>query len=105
RAHRLKGVVLLHRVPKMLRSAYRLLSRSTSARQRSGIAVHHASSYRYALPILSRLFRFSWKWRRRSPSKVKERTHEEATEALRPGREGRHPEAASVGEGTDLEAL
>jgi len=29
------------------------------------------------------LFRFSWKWRRRSPSKVKERTHEEATEAIR----------------------
>jgi len=28
------------------------------------------------------LFRFSWKWRRRSPSKVKERTHEEAKEAL-----------------------
>ena len=24
-----------------------------------------------------KLFRFSWKWRRRSPSKVKERTHEE----------------------------
>ena len=29
------------------------------------------------------MFRFSWKWRRRSPSKVKERTHEEVTEALR----------------------
>jgi transposase-like protein len=26
------------------------------------------------------MFRFSWKWRRRSPSKVKERTHEEATD-------------------------
>jgi tetratricopeptide (TPR) repeat protein len=38
------------------------------------------------------VFRFSWKWRRRSPSKVKERTHEEATEALHAGREGRHPE-------------
>jgi transposase len=33
------------------------------------------------------LFRFSWKWSRRSPSKVKERTHEEATEALHTGRE------------------
>ena len=32
------------------------------------------------------MFRFSWKWRRRSPSKVKERTHEEATEALHAGR-------------------
>jgi hypothetical protein len=37
------------------------------------------------------LFRFSWKWRRRSPSKVKERTHEAATEALHTG--SRHPEA------------
>jgi hypothetical protein len=26
------------------------------------------------------LFRFSWKWRRRSPGKVKEGTHEKATE-------------------------
>jgi len=43
------------------------------------------------------LFRFSWKWRRRSSSKVKERTHEEATEALRAGIEGRHPEAAFEG--------
>lgn len=37
------------------------------------------------------LFRFSWKWRRRSPSKVKGRTHEEAAEALHAGRESRHP--------------
>src|SRR5687767_14346201 len=29
-----------------------------------------------------RLFRFSWKWRRRSPTKLMERTHEEATEAI-----------------------
>jgi len=28
------------------------------------------------------LFRFSWKWRKRSPIKIMERTHEEATEAL-----------------------
>ena len=34
------------------------------------------------------MFRFRWKWRRRSPSKVKERTHEEATEALHAGRKG-----------------
>src|SRR5262249_12564882 len=27
------------------------------------------------------VFRFSWKWRRRSPIKLMERTHEEATEA------------------------
>ena len=37
-----------------------------------------------------------WKWRRRSPSKVMERTHEEATEALHARREGRHSEAASA---------
>ena len=30
------------------------------------------------------MFRFSWKWRRRSPAKVKERAHEEATEAHTP---------------------
>jgi hypothetical protein len=27
-------------------------------------------------------FRFIWKWRRRSPVKITERTHEEATEAV-----------------------
>src|SRR5262249_29577858 len=42
------------------------------------------------------VFRFRWKWRRRSPSKVMERTHEEATEALHARREGRHSEAASA---------
>ena len=31
------------------------------------------------------LFRFSWKWRKRSPIKIMERTHEEATEALLAG--------------------
>jgi hypothetical protein len=46
-----------------------------------------------------------WKWRRRSPIKIMERTHEEATEALHAGREGRHPEAASVGAGADLRAV
>jgi transposase-like protein len=30
------------------------------------------------------LFRFSWKWRRRSPSKVKERAHEEARKHYTP---------------------
>src|SRR6516164_8999219 len=33
------------------------------------------------------------------PIKLMERTHEEATEALRAGREGRHPAAAFAGEG------
>jgi hypothetical protein len=33
------------------------------------------------------LFRFSWKWKRRSPVKVTERTLEEATEALHAARE------------------
>ncbi len=32
-----------------------------------------------------------------------ERTHEEATEAIRARREGRHPEAAFAGEGAHLE--
>jgi hypothetical protein len=51
------------------------------------------------------LFRFSWKWRVRSPTKIMERTHEEATEALYAGRESRHPEAASVGAGSDLRIM
>jgi len=34
-----------------------------------------------------------------------ERTHEEATEAIRAGGEGRHPEAAFAGEGAHLEAV
>jgi len=51
------------------------------------------------------MFRFSWKWKRCSPSKVMERTHEEATETLHPGREGCDPEAAPAGEGADLEPL
>src|SRR5437764_11562859 len=48
---------------------------------------------------------FSWQWRRRSPSKVKERTHEEATEALHAGRKSRHSEAASIGAGSDLRVM
>src|SRR5262249_25012648 len=55
--------------------------------------------------IAVRLFRFSSKWRSRSPSKVKERTHEEATEALRARRESRHPEAAFAGEGAHLKVV
>src|SRR5439155_6348848 len=50
------------------------------------------------------VFRFSWKWRKRSPIKIMERTHEEATEELHAGRESRHPEAASDGAGADLGA-
>ena len=34
-----------------------------------------------------------------------ERTHEEATEAIRAGREGRHSEAALAGEGAHLEVV
>src|ERR1700682_3656628 len=51
------------------------------------------------------MFRFSWKWRRRSPTKLMERTHEETTEALRAGRESRHPQAAFAGEGAHLKAV
>src|ERR1051326_3859096 len=36
------------------------------------------------------VFRFSWKWRKRSAIKIMERMHEEATEALYAGRESRH---------------
>jgi transposase len=39
------------------------------------------------------MFRFSWKWRRRSPVKAKARTHEEATEPLYAGRKGRSSQA------------
>lgn len=39
------------------------------------------------------------------PVRYKERTHEEATEALLAGRESRHPEAAFAGQGAHLEAL
>src|SRR5436309_819717 len=49
--------------------------------------------------------RFSWKWRKRSPIKIMERTHEEATEALHAGRESCHTEAASAGAGADLGAV
>ena len=51
------------------------------------------------------MFRFSWKWRRRSPTKLMERTHQAATKAIRAGRKGRHPEAALAGEGTHLEVV
>jgi hypothetical protein len=51
------------------------------------------------------VFRFSWKWRKRSAAKITERTHEDATEALHAGREGRHPEAAFAGQGADLGAV
>jgi hypothetical protein len=36
---------------------------------------------------------------------VKERTHEEATEARYTGREGRYPETSSAGEGADISKL
>src|ERR1700682_3146775 len=51
------------------------------------------------------VFRFSWKWRKRSPIRIMERTHEEATEALHAGRESRHPEAASVGASSNLRIM
>jgi hypothetical protein len=38
----------------------------------------------FQLELVVSVFRFSWKWRRRSPSKVKERTHEEATKHYTP---------------------
>src|SRR6266404_212762 len=65
----------------------------------------YAKTFRHRIRPYPTVLRFSWKWRRRSPGKVKERTHEEATEALHTPREGRHPQAASAGEGADLEAL
>jgi hypothetical protein len=39
------------------------------------------------------------------PTKLMERTHEEAKEAIRAGREGRHSEAAFARERADLEAV
>jgi hypothetical protein len=41
---------------------------------------------RFSVPAIVKqhLFRFSWKWRRRSPIKLMERTHEEATKAIAP---------------------
>ena len=42
---------------------------------------------------------------KRSPVKIMERTHEEATEALYAGRESRHLEAASVGAGSYLRMM
>src|SRR5271169_3727847 len=44
----------------------------------------------------------SWKWRKRSSVKITERTHEETTEALHAGREGRHSEEAFGGRSADL---
>jgi hypothetical protein len=65
----------------------------------SGSAVaSYISGFQILIENAAYVFRFSWKWRRRSPNKVKERAHEEATEALPVGREGRHPQAAFAGE-------
>ena len=55
--------------------------------------------------VIVLVFRFSWKWRKRSPIKIMERTREKATEALHAGREGRHSEAAFAGEGAHLKAV
>src|SRR5437899_1260256 len=52
-----------------------------------------------------KLFRFSWKWRKRSTVKTTERTREERTEVLHGRREGRHPKEAFAGTGAGLEAL
>jgi hypothetical protein len=71
----------------------------------SGDAWHSALLNSMAGPGARRVFRFSWKWRKRSTIKIMERTHEEATEALYAGRESRHPEAASIGAGSDLRIM
>jgi hypothetical protein len=47
----------------------------------------------------------SWKWRKRSSVKMTERTHEETTEALHAGREGRHSEAAFSGRSANLASV
>src|SRR5437899_12362857 len=44
--------------------------------------------------VLRCLFRFSLEMEKRSPVKIMERTHEEATEALHAGRERCHPKEA-----------
>lgn len=49
--------------------------------------------------------RLSWKGRKRSSVKITERTHEEATEALHAGREGRYSEAAFGGRSADLRSV
>src|ERR1700681_3859730 len=44
----------------------------------------------------------SWKWRKRSPAKITERTHEKAKQALHTRKEGRNSEAAFGGRSADL---
>jgi hypothetical protein len=50
-----------------------------------------------ALPVIV-LSRLSWKWRKRSPVKIAERTREEAAKALHGRRKSRHFAAAFGGE-------
>ena len=56
-------------------------------------------------PVHTEGSRLSWKWRVRFTVKITERTREEITKALHPGREGCHPAAAFTGTGADLQAL
>jgi hypothetical protein len=42
------------------------------------------------------VFRFIWKWRKRSAVRIMERTHKEPTEALYAERRTRHSEEASA---------
>src|SRR5580658_8022654 len=77
--------------------------RASSGTTRMSQSLNRQRSHPFTDGVI--LFRFSWKWRRRSPIKLMERTHEEATEAIRAGRGGRHPEAALAGEGAHLEVV
>jgi Uma2 family endonuclease len=93
----------LRRTYPHLKVVAELRSRVTSTQYRlpDGCVLLTAPNTKYLLDaaflvVEVLLFRFSWKWRRRSPSKVMERAHEEATEALNARREGRHSEAASA---------
>ena len=69
------------------------------------VRVGIAMVYDEALPCgagRAKVFCLSWKWRKRSSVKITERTHEETTEALHAGREGRHSEEAFGGRSADL---
>jgi hypothetical protein len=68
----------------------------------SDLTAEGVSAAAIRVSILSRL---SWKWRARFTVKITERTREEITKALHPGREGCHPAAAFTGTGADLQAL
>jgi hypothetical protein len=75
--------------------------------RRIGVMMEKFAGLRTAILRISPVivFRFSWKWRRRSPTKLWRERMKKQRKHYNAGRKGRHPQATFAGEGAHLEAV